>query len=193
MEVWWGLGSPLVVVSSGACRCLLFPHEIWRVFYFSVVTRGVVWFILYPNTVPGTYLEGEDGKEYTPFALGTPLYMMMGPSLTVVPVKMYRVWVHEWETDDSDLWEFVWWLSSTAANQPRSIYPPSPSEKCSGATVELGRRVPCRCHMLSSGQNFLLNISQDTAFEAGDGLFLYHGVEVGGDGHWRHFLWVKKV
>lgn len=76
-------------------------------FYFSVVTRGVVWFILYPNTVPGTYLEGEDGKEYTPFALGTPLYMTMGPSLTVVPVKMYRVWVHEWETDDSDLWEFV--------------------------------------------------------------------------------------
>lgn len=52
-------------------------------------------------------MEGEDGKEYTPFALGTPLYMMMGPSLTVVPVKMYRVWVHEWETDDSDLWEFV--------------------------------------------------------------------------------------
>lgn len=35
--------------------------------------------------------------------------------------------------------------------------------------------------MLSSGQNFLLNISQYTAFDAGDGLFLGHGV---GGGRW---------
>lgn len=87
-----------------------------------------------------------------------------GASPTVVGAEMCNVMLDDWETDGTGLWGTLpsGSLLQQTAKTASFILMNSP-EQYSPAAEGLGGNVPCKCWMLSYGQNFL-SINQDVAW-----------------------------